>query len=696
MPKTPRSPFDIKLDDEQKTAVGLWLSTEIENAQSAKASSEADVDYHWQLYEQARTRGKKNLPWPDAADLTSYIPCEKVDAIQARLMRTVWVNPVWTVEGWGKAAERAPFVEEFHQWKAEEERLQSVLDKLSLLALVEPRALLEISESSERRVSRKTVAAKPLQSLEGGFVFGADGQPQLDMGPDGKYVEAGPNEMAVNTVVDSDELVRTGPQYRIIPYRDSVIMPGHARDDQEIWGYAKRFWKRLSDLKALAKAGVYDEDAVNGLNSTGDRDTPDNALNRSGMSVSPERPETAMKELWEGLVLVDLNTVLDSMNQKTLPKGTYDGARWFLATVHLKTSKLLRINHDDGESHAYVNFVLFPRADRATEGYSFVGHKLITTTEEHTAYRNMAADATSKSINAPIMKLAGALWDEDEQPLGPKSVITVRSPQEITPLEMPQVPQAVFEQIQYADRTAERLAGVNDIASGQTVGRGDPTLGEVQMATEQSFVRMDLIVRRFQEKLEDVAQVRHAIWKRVLAEQPTGVDAPESVLVGLEGRGVSIDSYLPDGKITAALLDGPFRFKPYGSVETADVNRQRSDFATSLQVLAPLLQAFPMLAMMFQTPQAARAMGRQFLRVFRIPNPQAFLGSPSQDMSQQLAIDQMPMPAMAPPPGMGMPGMMPQGTPGMGAGPQGLPPGAPPGPPGMPTPPMAPGPMGPQ
>ena len=33
----------------------------------------------------------------------------------------------------------APLVEEFHQWKAEEERLQGVIDKLVLQALIEPR-----------------------------------------------------------------------------------------------------------------------------------------------------------------------------------------------------------------------------------------------------------------------------------------------------------------------------------------------------------------------------------------------------------------------------------------------------------------------------------------------------------------------------------------------------------------------------
>ena len=36
--------------------------------------------------------------------------------------------------------------------------------------------------------------------------------------------------------VDTLEPVRSGPNYRILPYADSVIMPGHARDKQEIWG----------------------------------------------------------------------------------------------------------------------------------------------------------------------------------------------------------------------------------------------------------------------------------------------------------------------------------------------------------------------------------------------------------------------------------------------------------------------------
>jgi hypothetical protein len=118
------------------------------------------VDHWHALYEQARTRTKQTSPWPDAADLTSYIPCEKVDAIQARGMRTVWTEPVYVVEGWGASADRAPFVEEFSQWKLEEERFQSILDRLWLISLIEPRGLLEVYEDTTTRWSRKTIRAQ--------------------------------------------------------------------------------------------------------------------------------------------------------------------------------------------------------------------------------------------------------------------------------------------------------------------------------------------------------------------------------------------------------------------------------------------------------------------------------------------------------------------------------------------------------
>jgi hypothetical protein len=644
--KTPRDPFDVPLSSDQRKFLGIWLGNELRNADASRAAEVVDIDYWWSLYEQARTRGQSNLPWPDAADLTSYIPAEKVDAIQARIMRTVFVTPICTVEGWGSAADKAPFVEEFHQWKTEEERLQGVLDKVSLAALVEPRCLLEVYESTQRRTIRKQIAAKPTMTPQGGVLFDEQGQPHLETDPQtGEYQQAESSDLAVNVVIDSEEPVRSGPSYRVLPYEDSLILPGHARDKQEIWGYAKRFWKRKIELLSDVDAGIYDKDAVEGLTDTGDRGASFSLI-RSRSAVSPQGDrETAEKELWEALILVDLNDLLEQHHQEPMRGSAFSGQRWYVVTIHLLTNTILRVNHDDLERSRYIPFILFPRPNRATEGYSLVGHKLLTITEEHTAYRNMAADRSSMAVNAPIKKTAGALWDEDEQPWGPKAVITVRDQREIEQVQVADVPASVYQQITYCDRTADRLAGVNDIASGQ-VEQESRTLGEIQMATEQSFVRMDLIVRRFQECVEDLFQVRHAIWKRCLAESPNGVDAPESMMAGLEGRGVPIDAYLPNGKVMGALLEGSFRFRPYGSVETADPAKRRNDLLGLLATLPNLMKVFPQLIPMFQTPQAARAIFRELLQAFRVHNTQAFLGSPSQDMSQQMGMPGMLPPAM--------------------------------------------------
>lgn len=670
-----RDPFDISLSSDQKNALGNWLGFELRNADAARAANLAEVDYYWTLYEQARTRDARNTPWPDAADLTSYIPCEKVDAIQARLVRTVMVNPVYTVEGWGDAADRAPFVEEFHQWKVEEERLQGVLDKIALTALVEPRCLVEVYESGDSRKSRKTITAKPQMTDQGGVVFDEKNQPALQAGPDGKFVEAGGQDLGVQAVVDSDDPVRTGPQYRVLPYADSLVLPGHARDQSEVWGYAKRFWKRKRDLIADSTGpdAIYDTEAVARLTDVGDR-MPTPSLSRGNQAVAPQADaETAEKELYEALVLVDLSDLLDRLHQEPVAGIKKDGARWYVVTIHLLDNIILRVQHDDFERSRYVNFILFPRHDRCTEGYSFIGHKLMTVTEEHTAYRNMAADKSSMAVNAPIQKMSGALWDEDEQPWGPKAVITVRSPQEITQTVVSDVPASIFQHMDRCERTAERIAGVNDIASGQ-VAQESRTLGEIQMATEQSFVRMDLIVHRFQASMEDLAQIRHAIYKRLLAEKPDGIDAPQSLIVGLEGQGIAIDQFLPNGKITSALLDGAFRFRPYGSVQTADPAKRRADVVGLINVIPLMLHAFPFLATQFQTPKAGRAMMREILQAFNVRNPQAFLGSPAQDLTQQIALNGMPMPSLVPPPMQ--PGM--PGQPGMPPGMPGAPPGSPP------------------
>lgn len=659
---TPYYDVDLKADDRRDLIT--FLCEAVQSAKDSRTATDADVEYWHRLYSQGLTRIGKQAPWADAADLTSYIGTEKVDALRSRIMRTIFVEPVWTVEGWGDSAGNAPLVEEFHQWQQEQEGLQRYLSRVIHLSLIEPRGVLEVYEdTAERRLRKQMRVGVQLDPMSGTPMMGDDGEPILVTGPDGRFVEATELEPSAEVIVDSVERVRRGPAYRVVPWRDFLVLPGHVADKTDVWGYAKRFVRRVSELQARAKAGIYDKEAVAALGTDGNPQTQQTDLAGTNVEIAPQwDPATAEKELWEVLFLRDIDG---------------QGARWYVATISVDQRQILRVQHDDIGAGRYLIFTPFPRPDRACDGYSFVGHKLITTIEEHTAWRNMLADRAALSVQAPMKRMEGALWDPEEQPWGPHQVIDVRNMEEVQPFVVPDMSQPAIEREANILQASERIAGINDVALGTTASQ-DRTLGEVNLVAEQSFVRMDEVIKNLQETLEELGQVRHVIWKRALAEMPDGLPIPEGVLVGLEQRGTDVQGMLgADRQMVARAMEGAFRFKPRGSVETADLNRQRSDYVSFLQVLPQLLQFFPALGQLIAgKPEAARAFLEQALRLFRFPDRQAILGS---DMQQALATAMQPQPMMpgAMPGQPGMPPQVPGQPPQMGA-----PPPPPPGPPG--------------
>ena len=642
--------FDVKLSTEKRDAFAQWICEQIQSAISARSVPLPEVEYWWTLYEQGRSRSTASMPWQDAADLTSYLGTEKVDALRARIMRTIMVDPIWTVEGWGESSRKAPFVEDFHQWQAESEGLQAFLARVIHLSLVETRAVLEVYEDTTVRPNRTEIQAKLQTTPDGQFVMDEDMEPVLERDQNGELIEVTDNQggliASAATVIDKPERVRKGPGYRVLPYKSFLVLPGHAKEKADIWGYAKYFTKRWDLLNADAKRGVYDVEAVKSLHDTNEVSS-DTTLAGNAEPVALQEGDTAEKELWEVQFLHDLG----------------GGLRWYVATIHLPTRTVLRLKHEDQAVHRYIVFVPFPRPDRCHEGYSFLGHKLITTIEEHTAWRNMLADRASMEISAPIKRLVGALWDPDLQPFGPKAVIDVRDMKEVEPMQMPPAMQGAISREQEIVQASERVAGINDVALGQ-VPENSRTLGEVNLVAEQSFVRMDEVIKNLHESLEDLGQVRHAIWLNCIKEYgDAGMPMPAALserveTPGLDGRGGQVDT----SNIVPEMLEGTFRFKPRGSTENADITKQRADYIQFLQVLPMMLQMWPAMAQQIGgNVEAAKSALEQLLRLFRMPDRQAWLTPPPPQIDPMTG---MPM-------GAGMP-------PGMPGAPPGMPPGLPP------------------
>lgn len=641
MPKQPRSPFDVRLSAEDREDLGIWLADELDKAIHARTATDKEIAYFHTLYEQGRTRGASNAPWPDAADLTSPIGTEKVDALRARIVRTIFSEQPWVVEGWGEAGPKAPFVEEFHNWQAEVEGFQGVFAKAVHLSLIEPRGVIEVYEDTIRRPIRREMRVALQLGPDGAPLVGADMQPVLAIGPDGKYIEAPETDPmtgmpipSADVVVDDYELVCHGPRERAIAYRDYLQLPGHAKEKAEVWGHAKRFYRSLDFLQERVEAGYYDKQAVEAI-GTDDERASDTTLSDEQKAVAAKEEGLAEKELWEVTFLKKLD--------KT-------GLRWYVATVHRDKREVLRLQYDDIGRPRYVSLVPFPRPD-STEGYSFIGNKLITVIEENTAWRNMLADRASMQVQAPMGKLQGALWDPDEQPMGPRQVITMRQRDEVFAMELPDYTAPARERIIDTERQAEKLAGMSDIASGSQPNE-DRTLGETQLIAVNSEVRIDEVVRNIQEPLEDIAQIRHLMWIRALAEMEQGLELPPSVLQGLETRGADIAHYSPDKRLTAEMLKGAFKFKPKGSVESADKQRQQRTFNEMLQALSAVMGMCPALALVMQQPMVMKAMLERLVYLYNIQDKAAFLGP----QTMRLLAMQMATPGMMGPPGAQMPG----------------------------------------
>jgi hypothetical protein len=616
-----RDPFQLKWNEKRLATFTDWIVNEIRQGISARSRLMQDgglIDAWHDAYEQAER--VRSGPWPGAADLSSWIIAEKVDAMKARILQTVFgVDPICMVEGWGETSDRAAKVEAFHQWKADDERLRTWLDKGIHLALIEGNGILECSE---RAVMRRSVSEQRLMTQvdpNGSIMLSDQNLPMPAVGEDGKMIPWNGQQDAPSLTAKVAEIayVSQGPQYRAVSCKDFLMLAAHAASMEDVWGFAKRFYRRMPELKEREKAGWYQD--VDRLGNAGERDQHQEDR-RQHLSIAPQMDETAEKELWEVQCLYDVQG--DGIEQ------------WVLATVSEKHNVTIRVQEDDLNQTRYININPYPRPT-SVWGYSYAGDKLWTLNEEHAAMRNTIADRSAMVTSAPIKKSSTSKWNPDEQPWGPRSVITVQTMNEIEPVAVPDVPQSALYLKRDAEQAAERVSGLNDVgAIGVSPGEGqgvNPTATQVATQSKASFVRVDDPLHHVQESVSDLYLLRHRIWEKTLSTMPDGLEASASALIGLITRGLTLPQ---DGPFTftAADLQGNWKFTPRGSTETADLSRKRSSLNEFVGAVLPrLAQMFPQIGQAFMlNPKIGQVILTDMLRAYGLSSLMPYLmGSPT-------------------------------------------------------------------
>jgi hypothetical protein len=382
-------PYDVDLPD----TLADELCSDITNAFTARASVIGDgglIDLADFYYEQGRS-DPKDRPFVGAADLTSYFIYEKVSALRARLMKAVFgVRPFCFVEGWGQDAQKAPYVEEFHDWQVRKGDLPLELYKTIHGALLEDGYILEVSERIEtRRIVEEMDVALQLHPDTQGPIL-EDGQPKIQQDRTASRCPRktiSPRRRSSATTSRRSGLARsTTPSAS----KTSCSCRGMRRARSRCTATRTGSFARVTELQEKATDGIYDTEAVTTVGESRDRESA-GCRPPVDTVAAQETPDTVEVELMQVALKRDLDD---------------DGREeWYVLTVHLPTRTILRCKLDTFVMRVgiprCVPFVLFPRRN-SVYGYSFAFDALLTLAEEHTALRNMKADRGALATNAPL------------------------------------------------------------------------------------------------------------------------------------------------------------------------------------------------------------------------------------------------------------------------------------------------------
>lgn len=614
--KSRKDPFDVRLTADQRDELTYRLVQEIRTAKAARSRVMDDdglIDFAYSLYEQESQKGiSRDSHRYGSADLTSPIGTENVDALSARATRNIFKQePLWIVEGIGdESADKEPLVEAYMQFRQETIRLQKTAKRVVTASLVEYGSIMEVCEDAEKCIKHEVLKADLAKNPDDGSIMldAKTGEPVPATDPEtGELVQVDDSADAFVEVKRVwTDYKRRGAYVRRRSMKDFLFLPGHAEDEREVWGHAHRFWLTMGEVNRRKDAGEFEKDAVELLG--GDSQERQQASENERMSTDvlyTPGYDNAEKELWKVQCWLDAT-------------GTGDYC-FYTAIVSEIHSCILSLKYDWLQRWRTVYFNPYP-CPYSVYGYSMTLTKLLTTIEEHTAWRNMNADRGTLKANAPMMRLHGAQYDPTVQAFGAGEFIDVSNMNEIKPMDFDDISTQSMEKEAQCVTDAQRVIGMNDIAIGQ-MSTQRRTLGENQLATTQSFTRTDDPISNIEEALEEVGEIMHAIEVQALKEMKQGMPAPAKTTKQLQfGADPSFD-----GIFTSDMISGQFRFKPRGSTDEADPQRKESRFVNGIGMMTNMAKMNPSVAQRMASPDFADAFMQEVVEISKPRNKAAFL-----------------------------------------------------------------------
>jgi hypothetical protein len=581
----------IKFKDDERLNFGHELLERVNSARTGMSELLKRLEKWMSYYESDLP--EKDFPWEGCSNINIPLIQSHVDTWHASvndimLTPRPWmtVNPPANVNVPNIKDGALAVQDALYQVQDELMGLRAVVDKWNLNSLMQQAGIVKLRWVEEFRTVKRV-----------GPVMDATGVPAAD--------EMGQPITKAQTV---QEPKFKGPRPEIVDLHNFVIYPLTADSIEDAQIVGDRFRMSETAIRRKIKDGAWDKQQAEACiarmgteSSYNDPAAPSDAQDdREGVE---RLSDAEMLWFWELIAPYDADG--DGLKEDCVFTIEADSGIIVRATTY---------PYWHGRRY-YIAQKPFPRPRQRFFGRS-LPQMLEHMQREINAVHNQRADATTISISPPFLRLRSSDIDADTVQFYPGAEIPVDGMDEIQQLQVsPLIPGIEIEQ--QAKDWSERASPINDLAMGRQTEGNKKTLGEVQIVTQKSGLRVADVVARLQEEgMTELAQQTVGLMYQFMTDE-------------------ELDFY----NVTRELLTVPWNLQPHGTIATADkqMKRQEADFMYMLLMGA---QGAPPNPLVSNDPMHLYKLTQDLLQAHERKDVENYIGT-EQELQMQIQQAQM-------------------------------------------------------